>query len=73
MNKEHKEEGFDVEKYIFHNIVKPWWSEYYKNPEFEVRSLDNQRENILNQIKKVCIDPCDYYKKNSKNLKKNKS
>ena len=62
-----------MEKYIFHNIEKPWWSEYYKNPEFEVRSLEDQRTNILHQIKKVCIDPFNYYKKNSKNLKKSKA
>ena len=44
-----------AEKYIYDNIEKPWWANYYKNKNYEIRSLKDQRENILKQIKNYCI------------------
>ena len=41
--KKNKKFKFDAEKYIYSNIEKKWWAEYYKDSDFQVLSLKEQR------------------------------
>ncbi len=41
--KKRKKFKFDAEKYIYSNIEKKWWAEYYKDSDFQVLSLKEQR------------------------------
>ena len=65
--KKSKRFKFSADEYIYKNIGKKWWAKHYKDQEFEVKSLKDQRKMIIDHIRNVTIDP---YKEKHKNKKK---